>query len=238
MSLLVLVRHGKASAFNSTDYDELSEPGFEQARALGKYWVEQEATFDRVYVGPRRRHAQTHETVAKIMRDAGRAMPDPIALDELDEHHGIKLVFALLPQLANEDERIRNVVESMAKGEPPSPRDLLGAFRGIMRRWASGEISHEDVEPFAHFRARVLRALETMGEGIERGHTVAAFTSAGAVSAAVGESLGLDDPRVIDLSFALHNASLSELARSSDGWALRSFNATPHLADRRLITSV
>src|SRR5450755_4195095 len=99
MSTLVLVRHGKASAFSRDGYDQLSDPGFAQSRALGEFWAQERATFDRVFVGPRKRHVQTYETVAKIMHDVGIEWPAPTHVEELDEHDGINLVFKLLPEL-------------------------------------------------------------------------------------------------------------------------------------------
>ena len=237
MSLIVLVRHGKASAFSQHDYDQLSETGFEQSRELGRYWAREEVRFDRVYVGPRRRHQETHDTVAAILRESGRPLPDPIPLADLDEHAGIKLIFALLPELGPEDPTLRAIAATMAQGETPAPRDMLATFRALMRRWARGEVTHETVEAWSEFRKRVARSLDIMTEGLARGETVAAFTSAGAVAAAIGHVLDLDDTRVIDLSFSMHNAALSELTHADGSFHLRSFNCTPHL-ERTLITAV
>jgi hypothetical protein len=77
-----------------------------------------------------------------------------------------------------------------------------------------------------------------MTGGMGRGKTVVAFTSAGAVAASVGEALGLGDERVLDLSWSLYNGSVSELDFSPAGLGLRRFNATPHLADPKLLTAV
>jgi hypothetical protein len=65
------------------------------------------------------------------------------------------------------------------------------------------------------------------------------FTSAGAVAAATAESLGMrDEERVLDLSWSLYNASITELDFTGERWGLRSFNGTPHLREKRLISSV
>jgi broad specificity phosphatase PhoE len=72
-----------------------------------------------------------------------------------------------------------------------------------------------------------------------RGKTALVFTSAGAVAAATAETLGVrDEEKVLDLSWSLYNGSITELDFTGERWGLRSFNATPHLRDRRLITSV
>lgn len=238
MSTLILVRHGKASAFTPDDYDALSPPGFAQARALGEHWAALGAKFDRVYVGPRRRHRETHDTVVDVMKESGLALPDPVMLPELDEHQGIQLMFALLPRLAKDDPRLMRVVQAMSKGERPEPRDMLAAFRAMMQRWSRDELNHDDVETWAAFRRRVERGIDLMCSPEAKGERVVAFTSGGAISAAVGHVLGLDDAHILDLGWALHNGSLTELAFSSEGKGLVTFNNTPHLRDPALVTSV
>ena len=242
MSVLVLVRHGKASAFSRTDYDQLSEPGFEQARLLGAYWAERRLVADRVYVGPRRRHVETHRTAMGVLREAGIAWPEPVPLAELDEHDGLNVVFRLLPAASRDDALLRPIADAMARGETPTHDDALLAFRRVMRRWVRGELAggeeHDGIERWATFRARVTRGLTAMTKDVGRGKTLVAFTSAGAACAAVGHVLGISDEKVLDLSWAMHNAAYHELAFSDGDWGLRAFNATPHLRDERLITAV
>ena len=246
MPVLVLVRHGKASAFSQDGYDQLSEPGFAQARALGEHWIETGATFDRVYVGPRKRHAQTYETVAHVMRDAGRALPVATRVEELDEHDGIGLMFKMLPELARDDETIRALALALARGERPVT-EMLGVFRRVTRRWARGEINHAEVETWTAFRARVERGVAKMIGDVAHGARIAAFTSGGTVAAAVGRAVGASDETVLDLSWSLYNGALTEIACSerghrseapNGGWRLVSFNGTPHLRDAKLVTSV
>jgi broad specificity phosphatase PhoE len=238
MSTLVLVRHGKASSFAPHDYDRLSPPGVLQARALGRYWGAREARFDKVFVGPRLRHAQTHEATAGIVEAHGVSWPAKLQLDDLDEHHGLQLVFALLPKLADEEPTVAAVAAKMMRGEPPQHDEILLAYRAVTRRWITGELEAEGVERWADFRARAARALAAMTADVPRGGAAVAFTSGGAIAAMVGEVLELDDRRVLDLSWALHNGSLTTLVFSSQGIGLESFNATPHLDDPRLVTSV
>jgi broad specificity phosphatase PhoE len=237
MSALYLVRHGKASAFTQSDYDQLSEPGFAQGRRLGAFWGDRKLLFDAVYVGPRKRHVQTHDLVRDAYRERGLPWPEPIALPELDEHDGLGFLFKILPTLGSEDELIARVVRGMARGEQPSPSDVLEVFRRVTRRWVRGELSHEDVESWSAFRARVARGLTLMTQGVGKGQSIVAFTSAGAVSAALGVVLELGDEKVLDLSWSMHNGSFSELAFSDGRWGMRTFNSTPHL-DPSLITAV
>ncbi len=239
MSVALFIRHGKASAFgSSTDYDQLSPPGVEQSEMLGEWLAVQGPRPDAVFVGPRKRHAQTLAAVTRVLAARGVVLPEATLLPELDEHDGMSLVFKLLPQLATEDPALRVIMETTARGDRPSPDDVLGAFRRVTRRWVVGELAHDEVESWKVFRERVSRGMARVAQ-LGRGKTAFVFTSAGAVASAVAESLDIrDELRVLDLSWALYNGSVTELDFSGARWGLRTFNATAHLTDKRLVTSV
>jgi broad specificity phosphatase PhoE len=237
VSVALFIRHGKASAFAATDYDQLSPPGVEQSEQLGEWLARQKLPVDAVFLGPRRRHAQTHEAVTRVLATHAMSLPAPTMLPELDEHDGLAVVYKLLPQLAAGDPALRSIVEATVKGVPPSPDDVLAAFKRVTRRWVRGEVGHDDVEPWGTFRARVARALPKIA-AIGRGKTALVFTSAGAVASAVADALGVaEEEKVLALSWALYNGSITELDFADDRWGLRTFNTTAHL-DRRLVTSV
>jgi broad specificity phosphatase PhoE len=101
-----------------------------------------------------------------------------------------------------------------------------------------GEIGHDEVESWLAFRARIARAMDRIG-ALGRGKMALVFTSAGAVAAATAQALDVrDEEKVLDLSWSLYNGSLTELDFTGERWGLRTFNATPHLRDKRLVTSV
>jgi broad specificity phosphatase PhoE len=239
VSVALFVRHGKASAFSSaTDYDQLSPPGVEQSELLGEWFADERLQADAVFVGPRKRHEQTYACVTRVMATRGLRIPEPTMLPELDEHDGISLVFKMLPELAAGDPELAGIAESIAKAGRPTADHVLAAFKRITRRWVRGEVGHDDVEPWTAFRARVARALEKIA-ALGRGKTALVFTSAGAVAAATAETLGVrDEERVLDLSWSLYNGSITELDFTGERWGLRTFNTTPHLRDKRLVTSV
>ena len=93
-------------------------------------------------------------------------------------------------------------------------------------------------EGFPEFRARVREGVREMIIGAQHGQRIAAFTSGGAMAAAVCDALGIDDARAMDLSFAIRNASVCELRYSGERASLSVFNATPHLDDDALLTMV
>ncbi len=239
MSVALFIRHGKASAFaSSTDYDELSPPGIEQSEKLGEWLAQRGLSVDAVFVGPRKRHAQTLAAAVRVLTSHGIGLPEATPLPELDEHDGMSLLLKLLPELAGQDPALGAIVQASARGDRPSLEELLAAFKHVTRRWALGEVGHEEVESWPAFRARVGRAMSKIAS-LGRGKTALVFTSAGTVASATAEALGVrDEPRVLDLSWSLYNASVTELDFTGERWGLRTFNGTPHLVDKRLVTSV
>lgn len=230
MGLLTLVRHGQASFFGA-NYDELSPAGHAQARALGEHWVRHGVAFDAVYVGPRRRHRQTLDSVAAVYAAHGRALPAAREVGELDEHDGLTVIRHALgaggPRAPAQDPG--------EAGRELLLREFMRHYHQIMRDWARGTLVVPDVEPWPDFRARTLRALDLMcaapGDAV-------AFTSGGFVSSAAGWLLGLDEDRVIELSAVLKNTALTEVRHSGRRRGLTSFNTLPHLPDARAATTI
>ncbi len=107
MSMVTLVRHGKAADFMSGDYDRLSEPEKRQARLLGEYWTGWGHRFDAVYMRPLRRHRETMDIVGHVYQERGLPWPEPIELKGFNEHGGLAVFHHALPLLMEEDEEIR-----------------------------------------------------------------------------------------------------------------------------------
>ncbi len=242
MSTLVLVRHGQASV-HAADYDRLSTLGEEQGRALGEHWAAAGARFDQVVVGPLRRQRQTQKAVAEVYRERGLEWPDPTPMAELDEHQGPEVIqhhsSALFREIGVSE------AEQEAGGQAGSLRRYLKIYRLGTRRWIHGDLeTPPGVESWADFRARVESGVgRLVGAGglagrDDRGQRIAAFTSGGATAAAVGLALGLDDERVLELSWRVRNGSLTELLFSGGRQTLHTFNTTPHLQEERLMTYI
>lgn len=233
MGQLTLVRHAQASFFGA-DYDQLSALGLEQAQRLGQYYASHRVVFDRVFVGPRRRHHQTCECVAAAYRAAGLDFPAPIELAELDEHHGTAVMKQELgiPDAAGPS---LHAAERDPAERERAVRRFFQSYSVVMRDWARGTVGATGIENWAEFRARSLRALDLLCG--DSGRNVA-FTSGGLVSSATGWLLDLDDERVIDLSIVLRNTALTEVAWSNRRRSLVSFNALPHLPDPAAATAV
>jgi broad specificity phosphatase PhoE len=240
MARLVLVRHGQASSLVRGDYDQLSPLGVRQARLLGEHWAARGVRFDHVFVGPRRRHAQTHAEVAAAYRDAGVPLPEPVQLPHLDEHHGMAVVAHHMPELTRCDPEVAEVVEALARGDAGRMRDFLRVFRRVLRAWADGRLRSPDGGPedWGPFRSRVREGVRAMAAHAGAAQRVVAFTSGGTTAAVVCDALGIDDGRAMDLSFEVRNASVTELRLAADGAvALHTFNVLGHLEhDDGLVT--
>src|SRR5579884_1633577 len=104
VSVALFLRHGRASAFGE-DYDQLSSVGVEQSELFGEWLAEAAMRIDHVFVGPRKRHAQTLDAIVRALSARTAALPAAAALrtpevlpaadvlPDLDEHDGISLVF-------------------------------------------------------------------------------------------------------------------------------------------------
>jgi len=217
MSSLTLVRHGQAS-FAVDRYDQLSQLGLEQARALGS-WAGATATkWSAVRHGPRRRHA---DTAAEFVRCAGIAMAPQLdhGLDEFAEGEEILDAAAAL------------FGRPMSGAEAPPRAEQLRCYQAAYQAWARGELEIAGRESYRAFRLRVRRWLDELMDagGAAGGQRIVAVSSAGVICALVCEVLGLPDDRWTALIRVIQNASLTELLYSEGRCGLRSFNCTGHL---------
>lgn len=214
MSTLYVIRHGQAS-FGTADYDNLTEAGRAQSRLLGA-WL-RSVDIDAVYTGPRRRHRDT----TRLMCEARGAVPESIEVAGLDEYPAEVIMR-----------------RALAGGEVPADRKTFqDVFEQIMHGWVRGEHDHHpDVEPFGAFAGRVAAALRQIMSDAGRGRTVVAVTSAGPVSIALQMTLDLADAVALRASWVVANTAITEIKFRDDEVTLVSFNGTPHLPERRLIT--
>jgi len=239
MSQLILIRHAQAS-FMKADYDQLSPLGEQQSVILGEYLADKAEVFDKIYIGPLKRHWQTAAGVQTVFERRGLPWPTPIQLDTLDEHKGMEVMAALLPTLSKEQPQLKKWA-ALAETQPESARKYhLLMFNYTMRLWARGEIDaqHMGLKPWAHFRAQVKAGMEQILAENGSGVKVAAFTSGGTMSAAVAYALQMKmEEKVMELNGIVQNTAMSTFLFSKDRLTLKSFNELPHLEDK-LVTFV
>lgn len=235
MSTVYLVRHGQAS-FMQDDYDRLSPVGHQQATALGRYWAQLELTFDRVIVGALRRHRETEAGVAAAYYEKGLPWPEVEEWPAFKEHQGPEVTQFVLTELVNEYPELQRLVRDL--DTESNQRHYLKAFQKVMRMWARQEINPSQFESWVSFRTRVEEGVKKLMATERRGQKVAVFTSGGPVAVTTGFALSLPDEKIMELSWEIRNATVSEFRFSGTRFSLSSFNAAPHLSRRELWTYV
>ncbi len=210
MGTLYLVRHGQAS-FGAADYDQLSELGRKQSERLGQYWRERGTTFDAVYTGTLRRHAQTWAGIA-----AGADYDNAVtALEGLNEYDSEAVIAAIHPQPLQKPDT------------PEMVRHHFRLLRDGLRQWMNGVVSPRGMPSYAEFLAGVSDALERVRKQHEG--NVLIVSSGGPISTAVGHVLGTTPETTIELNLRIRNSALTQFDYNPQRHSLLSFNTLPHL---------
>lgn len=235
-----MIRHAQAS-FMSDNYDQLSDFGWKQAHMLGKYLAAEEVIFDKIYYGPLRRHRETMEATQAAYQKKGLPWPEPIKINELAEHYGPRAMRVSMPDLLENDPYVKKQAAKKTDEPKMQRRIHMRIFDYFMRQWAVGNIVASDptIQTWAAFRKQVIIALEKISQDHASGTQVAAFTSGGTISAAVGHIMGMEDEeKIMGMNSIVKNASMSEFLFSKDRMSLVSFNTVPHFQDAEYLTLV
>lgn len=200
MPAIYLIRHGKASP-EAEDYDELSPPGYEQARLLGAELKRRGLRVGPVVTGTLRRQRQTAATVlAKAGIDAA-----PVTDGRWNEYDHLGLLGAYPLDTGSLQERLDASLNSWI--------DAGGSEPGT---WTS-------------FRDGVRAALTDLVAVLGRGETALVFTSAGVIAAVCSTLLGTSAPGFLAMNRVVVNGSVSKLLHGRGGTQLLSFNDHAHL---------
>jgi broad specificity phosphatase PhoE len=237
MGSLALVRHGQASFF-ADDYDKLSPLGEQQARLLGEFWVRRGIRFDEVYTGPRLRQIQTAAIAGEVFQQAGLEWPQPRMMPELDEHSVDKMMKLTMRQIAENFPHIAELLSNYKAATEPQDkhRTFQLMFEPIVGLWVEGKIGAEGVESWIEFQTRVRRGFKQIISGQQRGRSVAAFSSVGAITICLKAALDCSEEKAVDLGWRVRNASVTDFVFSGSRVTLEGFNAVGHLEDPTLWT--
>lgn len=231
MSVLTLIRHGQAAAFQK-ESDRLTDLGERQAEVLASYWLKYGVSFDEVYSGTLVRQVRTEQVVAKSYEAAGVSWPDPIREAGFNEYDATGVLHRLAPALAERDQRFEALLRAFdeARESPDRNRPFQRLLEVAMAAWLRG-FEVPGVEPWPTFRDRVRGALRQLMSrpGSRR---VALFTSGGPIGLVVQTALQAPDPTFLEVNWRVRNCSLTEFIFSGDRISLDSFNGIPHLEDR------
>ncbi|MEX0977671.1 MAG: histidine phosphatase family protein [Pirellulales bacterium] len=237
MSTLALVRHAQASFF-SDNYDQLSPLGEEQARLLGQYWVRRGVRFDDVYTGPRVRQIETAALAGEAFAKAGLPWPEPVFVDELDEHQVDRLMKLKMNEIVEQYPHIGKLQADYQKAETPAEknRGFQLVFEEAVKLWVAGKVSAAGIESWPAFADRVMAGFKRILGGGGRGRTVAAFSSVGAITVCLRTALGCSDLTALDLGWRVRNCTITDFVFSDKRVTLDGFNAYPHLDDPAMWT--
>ena len=214
MGTLYLVRHGQAS-FGAADYDQLSELGARQCRALGAYFAERHVPFEAVLRGTLRRHAQSMDAFAVGYTARSLTLPTPLDWPGLNEYDSEALIKSVHPG-------------PLAK--PDSPEVYRAHFRLLreaMAAWMAGRTAPVGMPVYADWVRGITSALDHV-RSTHSGNVVV-FSSGGPISTAVGHVLGTAAETTIELNLRIRNSSITEFAFTPKRHMLVTYNTVPHL---------
>ena len=244
MSTLYVVRHGQAQFF-SDDYDQLSDLGVQQGRALGEYWSAQGVMPDAIYTGTLVRQRKTAAAAADSAALIGHIWPQPIELPGLDEYPADDIMEKLLPALRQGNPRIDQLAVAFetAAGEQDRYRSFHRLLEAVMARWvandygdpASGAASVNALVSWEQFSDGVRAAVSRSMSDAASGSTIAVFTSGGPVGVSVQTVLDAPQMKAAELNWRVYNCSVTRFAFSGSRVVLDSFNGTAHL-DSEMLT--
>jgi broad specificity phosphatase PhoE len=210
MSVILLVRHGQASA-GSADYDQLSALGEKQATILGEALASRGIVPDVVFRGALRRHRQTTEAAMAAAGWAGDVVVD----DGWNEFDHVQMLELHPPAFGEGEETSREAFERW--------------FESAVMRWVGGQYDDEYDESFTNFTARVESALSRTVKAVEPNQLAVVFTSGGVVSWVAASLLGGTSRLWTQLVPVMVNSSVSKVVVGRRGSTLVSLNDHSHL---------
>lgn len=203
MSKFTLIRHGQAS-FGAENYDQLSNIGREQARAIGDYFLSQQAQFDQIVHGALSRQTETAQLMAKQMKHEA-----PLVLDErANEFDSERLLQRYIPKVAELSAENQKLINSTSKPWYTDPDHFERIFRKAVQLWQQDQ--HCDFESWSEFKQRIGRLLHDIRNNLGPNKRIAIVTSGGLIAHTLQSVLGCDDKVFLDMNLSINNASLSE----------------------------
>lgn len=227
VSTLHLIRHGQAS-FGTANYDRLSPLGERQVQLLRDHYARLQQPVHAIYSGVLKRQLST----ANILADLARI--------NVGLHEGFNEYDAHTLLRVHAERTGLPLTSLQGKDAKPDPRAFQRRLEEAGRAWVAGELADIGLESWSAFRTRVAAGLEQVMHNEGRSREVLICTSAGAIGAAVGHVLGLDDLGALRLSWSVFNASVTRIRYDGSRCSLEAFNAVSHLeaqADPRLLVT-
>jgi len=234
MSEIYLFRHGQAS-FGEDNYDKLSPNGVRQSQILARHLAQTGKSFDALYFGEMERQQKTAQEFIDYYSKNIHSIPRPKICDAFNEYDSFAVWQALVPELTQEDPSIARDVDDSAGDQ----KSFQKVFAKVMKRWISGSYHASGIPHWNDFKQRVRQGLADLIARHGARKQIAVFTSGGPISVAVQAALELSDPKTLEVSWQLMNASITRIKYNSRGVMLAVFNDVTHLElerDKALLT--
>ncbi len=227
---VILVRHGQAS-FGSKNYDRLSPVGVRQSQLLGQWWARYGQPPGTVVCGTLERHRETARACLEAWGLASLPLQEDAALNEFD-HHDVLTRYA--PNLADPEE-----LANLLAGRVDAHKVFQRLFADAVTAWINDEQTGLYKESWQAFNARCADVLIRIANRCDADGSVIVFTSGGPIGSALQSALAIPDSKVLDIYWAIRNASVTTLESRRGRLTASAFNVVSHLEavnDASLIT--
>lgn len=234
MSEIYLFRHGQAS-FGEDNYDKLSPRGVIQSKILARHLAQTGRSFDALYFGEMERQQKTAQECIDYYSKNILSIPRPKICVAFNEYDSFAVWQALVPELTQEDPSLAKDVADNAGDQ----KTFQKVFAKVMNRWISGSYHASGIPCWNDFKLRVRQGLADLIARHGARKQIAVFTSGGPISVAVQTALELSDPKTLEVSWQLMNASITRIKYNNRGVMLAVFNDVTHLElerDKALLT--
>jgi len=224
MSFAYLIRHAQASA-HAEDYDQLSSLGYEQSKLLHQHLLSQPRPIDHVWVGPRKRHRQTYETVRQS------TWPEAEHKSWLDEFPAHEIMDKGIETLRGTEWQpdIDLIEASVGTGG----ESYLRILQYLCDLWIEDALFLEDVETCSSYKARIQAGLQELQHILDRGESVIIFSSAGLICSTLGVAMQADDKLSLRNAWSIYNASIQILRSFQQQYMMVGFNWIHHIPSNK-----
>jgi broad specificity phosphatase PhoE len=222
---IYIVRHGQAS-ITSTNYDQLSRLGVEQASALGKWFATNGKSISHVVTGNMVRQLDTAKAfMAHLPNQVNKKVNWSINLG-FNEFDHLNVISGHNPEMAKPGALGTYVKEQ---------GDQFAAFQHIFvdsfKRWVDHPQDHGYQESWSDFKKRTIGALQAITEKLEPGQNVLVVTSAGPISAICHEIIPFPQNGILGFMGELVNCGMTKFNLNNEKLQVEYVNIATHLKE-------
>ena len=223
MATIYLIRHGQAQ-FGMEEYDALSPTGIEQAKILGKSFVERNIIPTKIIVGAMKRHQQTMDYCLEQMHLENI---EKTTNDDWNEFDHRDIIAKYEPRYKDLEELKKDIFLDKSPKEK-----ITEVFVGAVTRWTSGQQDDYN-ESWTNFCNRVKNGLQKIENESAKDDVVFVFSSGGSISVILQQILDLSIQKTFEMQLNIANCSITKLRTSSRGTQLLSFSDYAHFDGKK-----